>query len=162
MDNERIDLLESKSVGSSVLRLAIPTMLAMAVQLVYNMTDTYFIGLTGDHLLVAAISLAMPVFLFVQAIGNVFAIGTSSYVSRKLGEKELVRLDRVSKIDLGFPHEFLASPVIQDIVYGGTFDEIDNQACACFVGLKLGRGRVSPSIALRRAATIFQERLGRG
>jgi aryl-alcohol dehydrogenase-like predicted oxidoreductase len=44
----------------------------------------------------------------------------------ELGEKELVRLDRVSKIDLGFPHDFLSSPLIRDIVYGGTYEKIDN------------------------------------
>jgi aryl-alcohol dehydrogenase-like predicted oxidoreductase len=44
----------------------------------------------------------------------------------QLGENELSRLNRVSKIDLGFPHDFLSSPYIRDIVYGGTYDKIDN------------------------------------
>jgi aryl-alcohol dehydrogenase-like predicted oxidoreductase len=44
----------------------------------------------------------------------------------ELSKKELARLERVSKIELGFPHDFLSSPVIRDIVYGGTFDKIDN------------------------------------
>jgi aryl-alcohol dehydrogenase-like predicted oxidoreductase len=43
-----------------------------------------------------------------------------------LGQKELNRLDRVSKIDLGFPHDFLNSEPIKDIVFGGTFSKIDN------------------------------------
>lgn len=34
------------------------------------------------------------------------------------------RLDEVSKIDLGFPHEFLKSPNIQDVIFGGTQDKI--------------------------------------
>lgn len=32
----------------------------------------------------------------------------------------LARLDAVSKIDLGFPHDFLADPMIHDIITGGT------------------------------------------
>ena len=36
------------------------------------------------------------------------------------------RLDEVSRIELGFPHDFLASDPIRDIVYGGIFDKIDN------------------------------------
>jgi aryl-alcohol dehydrogenase-like predicted oxidoreductase len=39
---------------------------------------------------------------------------------------QLARLDAVSKIDLGFPHDFLASDGIRDIVYGGTYHQIDN------------------------------------
>ena len=43
-----------------------------------------------------------------------------------LGEKELARLNRVSKIELGFPHDFLSSPYVRDIVYGGSYEKIDN------------------------------------
>jgi aryl-alcohol dehydrogenase-like predicted oxidoreductase len=44
----------------------------------------------------------------------------------KLNKKQIERLDRVSAVDLGFPHNFLAQDHIQDIVYGGTQDDIDN------------------------------------
>jgi aryl-alcohol dehydrogenase-like predicted oxidoreductase len=43
-----------------------------------------------------------------------------------LDEQHLARLDEVSRIEPGFPHDFLASDPIRDIVYGGTFDQIDN------------------------------------
>jgi aryl-alcohol dehydrogenase-like predicted oxidoreductase len=43
-----------------------------------------------------------------------------------LDEEHLARLDEVSRIEPGFPHDFLASEPIRDIVYGGTFDQIDN------------------------------------
>lgn len=39
---------------------------------------------------------------------------------------QLARLDAVSKIELGFPHDFLASDEIHDVVFGGTFAKIDN------------------------------------
>jgi len=35
------------------------------------------------------------------------------------------RLDEVSRVDLGFPHEFLASSGVRDLIFGGTFDQID-------------------------------------
>ena len=38
---------------------------------------------------------------------------------------QLERLDSVSRVDLGFPHDFLSKPFIRDIVYGGTYDQID-------------------------------------
>jgi aryl-alcohol dehydrogenase-like predicted oxidoreductase len=44
----------------------------------------------------------------------------------ELNEAQLARLDAVSAIDLGFPHDFLASDEIRNLVYGGTFEQIDN------------------------------------
>lgn len=43
-----------------------------------------------------------------------------------LGAEHLARLDAVSRIDLGFPHDFLASGEIQNIVFGGVQDRTDN------------------------------------
>ena len=86
MDKSKLKLMDSAPVRSAILRLALPTMLAMAVQIIYNMTDTFFIGRTGDYNLVAAISLITPLFIAIQAIGNIFGIGGASYISRKLGE----------------------------------------------------------------------------
>lgn len=100
MDKSRIELMEKRPVKSAILQLALPTMLAMAVQLIYNMTDTFFIGQTGELNLVAAISLATPIFFGLQAIGNIFAIGTSSYVSRRLGAKDYIEAKHSSSVAL--------------------------------------------------------------
>ncbi|PHJ69242.1 aldo/keto reductase [Nostoc linckia z18] len=43
-----------------------------------------------------------------------------------LSPEHLQRLNEVSQIDLGFPHEFLYSDVIRDRLFGGTFNAIDN------------------------------------
>lgn len=88
MKKDRIYLLENEPVRSAILKLAFPTMLAMAMQMIYNLTDTYFIGQTGNLNLVAAISLASPLVMLFQGIGNIFAIGSSSYISQRLGAKE--------------------------------------------------------------------------
>ncbi|MDF5718451.1 MAG: aldo/keto reductase [Rhizonema sp. NSF051] len=39
---------------------------------------------------------------------------------------QLQRLDEVSQIELGFPHDFLGSDMIHERLFGGTFDAIDN------------------------------------
>ena len=41
-----------------------------------------------------------------------------------LTEEQLNRLNEVSKIDLGFPHDFLSSDVVKEVVFGGTKDKI--------------------------------------
>jgi len=83
-----IDLMENARPGTAIIRLALPMVAAMLAQAVYNMTDMFFIGQKGDPNMVAAVSLAFPLFMISQALGNIFAVGGSSYISRKLGEKE--------------------------------------------------------------------------
>ncbi|PLZ95847.1 aldo/keto reductase [Fischerella thermalis CCMEE 5268] len=43
-----------------------------------------------------------------------------------LSPEHLQRLNEVSKIELGFPHDFLQNDVIRDRLFGGTFNLIDN------------------------------------
>ncbi|MCL7967123.1 MAG: aldo/keto reductase [marine benthic group bacterium] len=44
----------------------------------------------------------------------------------ELDPDQLERLEEVSRIDLGFPHNFLSDPNILDIVSGGTWEQISN------------------------------------
>jgi aryl-alcohol dehydrogenase-like predicted oxidoreductase len=43
-----------------------------------------------------------------------------------LNDEQLNRLNEITKIDLGFPHSFLDGEYIRDLVYGGTYNKIDN------------------------------------
>ena len=43
-----------------------------------------------------------------------------------LDEAQLARLDEVSKIELGFPHDFLAGELVRGLVFAKTFDRIDS------------------------------------
>jgi putative MATE family efflux protein len=83
-----IELMESAPVSISIIRLAAPMMVGMIMQMIYNMTDMFFIGQTGDPLLVAGVSLITPLFLFIQGIGNLFATGAASYISRLMGAQK--------------------------------------------------------------------------
>lgn len=86
--NDRTVILESMPINKAIWTLAIPTMIAMLIQVVYNMTDTFFIGKLNDPNMVAAISISMPIFMIIQAFGNIFAIGGASLISRLLGNGE--------------------------------------------------------------------------
>lgn len=43
-----------------------------------------------------------------------------------LAPEHLQRLNEVSQIELGFPHDFLSNDTIRDRLFGGTFDAIKN------------------------------------
>ena len=85
---DRTHVLESMPVNRAIWTLAVPTMTAMLIQVIYNMTDTFFIGKLNDPHMVAAIAISMPVFMIIMGFGNVFAVGGASLISRLLGRGE--------------------------------------------------------------------------
>ena len=46
-------------------------------------------------------------------------------LSFTLNESEIAKLDEVSRVELGFPQEFLRSDGIRKVIYGETFDKIE-------------------------------------
>jgi putative MATE family efflux protein len=91
-----IELLEKAPVFTSLIRFAVPTVLGNIVQLIYNITDTYFIGLLDDYRQIAAVSLAMPIMMATNALSHIFAIGAPSYISRLLGRNEYDEVKKTS------------------------------------------------------------------
>lgn len=89
-------VFSERSVPKAVLRMALPTVLSMLVTIFYNMADTFFVGQTGDADQVAAVSLAMPVFMLLMAIGNIFGMGGSSLISRLLGAQQNAQVRQAS------------------------------------------------------------------
>ena len=59
MENE---IFKDSNISKSYLRLSLPLVLSMAVALIYNLADTYFVAQSNDTNLVAGVSLGMPLF----------------------------------------------------------------------------------------------------
>ena len=85
-DSNATELFEKAPVSQAVLKSALPAMAAMLMVLIYNLADTFFVGQTHDAYQVAAVSLAMPVFLMFMAVSTVFGMGGTSVISRALGQ----------------------------------------------------------------------------
>lgn len=83
-------------IPKAVATLAIPSVLGMLINIIYNLADTFFVGQTGDANQVAAVSISMPLFLMFMAIGNLFGIGGCAYISRSLGEGQRDRIKTIS------------------------------------------------------------------
>lgn len=86
MENKNPEVFSNAPVPQAVLKNVLPAMAAMIMVLIYNLADTFFIGQTHDDILIAAVSLAMPVFLLFTAVGTIFGVGGVSVISRALGE----------------------------------------------------------------------------
>lgn len=89
-------LFETMPIPRAVATLAVPMVISQMVVLVYNMADTWFIGQTGDPAQVAALTVTYPVFMLLNAVSNLFAVGGGSLVSRQLGRGDLERAGRTA------------------------------------------------------------------
>ena len=89
LDPEKQALFEKVSVPAAIVRLAVPTIISQLITLVYSLADSYFIGKTGDPLMVAAVALVFPLFSMTTVFGNLFGIGGGSLVARMMGKGEL-------------------------------------------------------------------------
>lgn len=96
IDNQKTVLFESTPVPKAVMQLAVPTILSSLVMVIYNLADTYFVGMLNDPVQNAAVTLASPVLLAFNAINNLFGVGSSSMMSRALGRKDYDAVRRSS------------------------------------------------------------------
>lgn len=89
MKENKIYVLETMPVPKAILNLAIPSVLSMLVNILYNLTDTFFIGKLNDPFQVAAVSISLPLFTLQMAMAGVFGVGGGSFLSRLLGRKDM-------------------------------------------------------------------------
>ena len=86
MKEKSTEIFENAPIPKAVFVNIIPSIISMLMVLIYNLADTYFIGMTKDPLMVAAVSQATPAFLFFMAVGMLFGVGGTSLISRMLGQ----------------------------------------------------------------------------
>lgn len=94
--NDKAQLFERTPVPRAVLTLAIPTVLSSLVMVIYNLADTYFVGMLNNPFENAGVTLAAPVLLAFNAVNNLFGVGSSSMMSRALGVKDYETVRRSS------------------------------------------------------------------
>lgn len=87
-DQDKLTLFEDTPIPKAVVALSVPTVLSSLVMILYNMADTYFVGMLNDPIQNAAVTLAGPVLLAFNAVNNLFGVGSSSMMSRALGRKD--------------------------------------------------------------------------
>lgn len=79
-------LFNTMPVGRAIASLAVPTVISQIITVIYNMADTFFVGQLGDPNQVAAATVALPLFIFITALANLFGVGGASLISRCLGQ----------------------------------------------------------------------------
>lgn len=87
-NDKKILLFEKVAVPNAIMKLSIPTILSSLVMVIYNLADTYFVGILNDPIQNAAVTLAAPVLLAFNAVNNLFGVGSSSMMSRAMGRRD--------------------------------------------------------------------------
>ena len=83
-------------ISRAVAKLAVPTILSSLVTVLYNLADTYFVGMLNNSVQNAAVTLAAPLILAFNAVNNLFGVGSSSMMSRALGSRDYETVHRSS------------------------------------------------------------------
>ncbi len=88
--------LGTEPILSLLFKLSIPSIISMAIQALYNIVDSIYIGhLSSDAL--TALSIAFPIQMILIAIAVGTGVGTSSLISRLLGSDNNKRASNVAE-----------------------------------------------------------------
>ena len=82
-------------VGKLLAGMAIPMMISMLVQALYNVVDSIFVAQLSEDAL-NAVSLAFPLQNLMIAFGGGTAVGINALLSRSLGEKKQDMADKAA------------------------------------------------------------------
>lgn len=102
MENTKKDsiyYLEKAPVPKAIAHMAIPMILGMVVNMIYNITDAYFIGRLESTSMLASVTIALPFTTILMALGEIFGTGGSTYISRLLGEKNIDGVKKASSVN---------------------------------------------------------------
>lgn len=109
-DDKRIDLLSREKPAKAVVKLGVPLIAGMFIMVLYNLVDTYFIGLMRDDYQLAAVNLAYPVMMVSIAISNMIGTGAASLIARSLGARDMEKANHT--LTAGFVLTLLNSAIV--------------------------------------------------
>lgn len=94
----RTEIFENTPIKKAVLLQIVPAIASQMIALLYNLADTYFVGLINDPVQTAAITVVSPCFVMLTAISNLFGVGGASAIARALGKKEPDRARQIASV----------------------------------------------------------------
>ncbi len=146
-EDRRIRVMRDETPVRAVLKMGIPLVLGMLIMVLYNMVDTFYIGLLHDDYQLAAVSLAYPVMMIMIAVSNMVGTGGSSLIARSIGAGRMDRAEKtllcgyeltgILSILIAFLGLVFLSPLIQllgarDYTFAYTADYVRCLLIGCF------------------------------
>ena len=93
-ETRRLDL-GTAPIGYLLLRMSLPSIVAMLIMALYNVVDTFWIGKISPEA-IAALTICFPIQMLFGAIGVGTGIGAGSFTARMFGAGEVTKANRVA------------------------------------------------------------------
>lgn len=92
----RTEKLGTQRISKLLISLAIPSIIAQIVNILYNMVDRIFVGrLPNGTAAMSALSVALPIITFILAVTQLFGIGGAPLAAIKLGENNKKAAEKI-------------------------------------------------------------------
>ena len=83
-DRERV--FREYPVAKALRVMVVPAVVSQLIVLIYNMADTFYVGLTDNPYMIAGTSLILPVFNISLCLAGLAGVGGGALISRLLGQ----------------------------------------------------------------------------
>ncbi len=95
MQNKHEELGTAR-INHLLLKLSLPSMVALFANAIYNIIDTIFVGRGVGPEGIAGVAIVLPVVAIISSFAHLVGTGTSSLISRQLGRKETSNVNRTA------------------------------------------------------------------
>ncbi len=87
--------LGNDPIGPLLIKMSLPSVVAMLVMALYNVVDTFWIGKISPEA-IAALTICFPIQILFGAIGVGTGVGAGSFAARMFGEKNILKGNRTA------------------------------------------------------------------
>ena len=105
----REDFMKEKPVFPLLLSMALPMVLSMLVNSLYNIVDSFFVAQISEEAM-TALSLVYPVQNFINAAGVGMGIGINAAIAYHLGTMEKDKANQAASQDCGLYRHYASVP----------------------------------------------------
>lgn len=88
--------LGTANINRLLVKLSLPSMVALFANALYNIIDTIFVGRGVGPEGIAGVAIVLPVVAIISSFAHLIGTGTSSLISRQLGRKETDQVNRTA------------------------------------------------------------------
>lgn len=99
-EDKRIYTLSQEKPVKAVIKMGLPLVAGMFVMVLYNLVDTFFIGLMHDDYQLAAVNLAYPAMMIMIALANMVGTGAASLIARSMGQQDIQKANHTLSVGI--------------------------------------------------------------
>jgi len=85
-----------KNISNLLVKLSLPSMIAMFANAIYNIVDTIFVGRGIDAIAIGAVAIVLPIMAIVSSFAHLIGIGTATLLSRTLGAGKEEKINAIT------------------------------------------------------------------